>query len=238
MGWTRHLARRKSISEFLMTNQLGELTLRHVDPSKLLFLQRHPAFPVEEPDWYTNASSGGLGFTSWLRGTVLATMEMRVEKPAYYAVVSVLGLFGSDEQERAQAKEFSSEIDEEMAAFAKKAVNQLYPFLRTEIYALTGKMQGVSGVMLQPYPLARDDEMRVMSIRDGVRHQANEFGLTVSHNTATRTDTFEGPGGSVALTYESDYQGLLGVDASNANKYPSTPAGVFAALRDIATPKS
>ena len=226
-----------------MTTHISDLTLRHVDPSKLLFQQRHPAFPVEEPDWYTNASPGGLSFTSWLRGTVPATMEMRVKKDAYYAVVSVLGLFGSDEQERQQADKFSNQIDdtilseasdEEMAAFVRMAVVELYPFLRAEVYALTGKMQGISGVMLQPQPLTDADRMQVMSTRDAISHQAHSLGFTVVRNISNQTDTLERHGETISVVYEPGYQDIVDVQATNGRKYPGTAAGAFAALQDIA----
>jgi hypothetical protein len=147
-----------------MTARLPDLTLRHVDPARLMFESRHPAFPQDEvpPEWYQQASQGGLRFFPWLRGTVLATLETKAEKPPYFVVVSVFGLYMNDEQVSDQsppvpgAEADSSTLDEaseeERTEFSLRVLNDLYPFVRAELYALSGRLQGVSGVMLQPYP--------------------------------------------------------------------------------------
>lgn len=150
-----------------MTAKLRDMTLRHVDPSKLMFQQRHPAFPeaVPPPDWFENANPGGLRFSPWWRGTVLARLETRAAKDAYFVVVEVFGLYMTDEQDEAQGSDSSFEVDsstldeatpEERREFEMRVVNDLFPFVRSEMYTLSGRMQGVTGVMLQPYPLINE----------------------------------------------------------------------------------
>ncbi len=147
-----------------MTAKLREMELHHVDPVRLLFQSRHPGLSgySAEPEWFTNARNGGIVLAPWLRGSVLATMEAKFVKDAYFVVVSVMGLYMTDEQASAQAQEFSNEVDgstldeapdEDRQEFLLKVVDDLFPFLRAELYALSGRMQGVTGVMLQPRPL-------------------------------------------------------------------------------------
>lgn len=137
---------------------LNQLTLRHVDPSRMLFEARH-RIESDVPDWYEKSSTGGISFNAWLNGAVLATMETKAERKQYYVVVAVTGLYMSDEQGSA---EMLSEIDEstlreateeERHEFANRVVDDLYPFLRSELYMLSGRLQGIRGVMLQPSPL-------------------------------------------------------------------------------------
>jgi hypothetical protein len=146
-----------------MTARLADLTLRHVDPAKLMFQARHPAFPrdVPAPEWFERAKTGGVVLAPWLQGTVLATMETKFQKDAYFTVVTVMGLYMSDEQAAAQDSEFSNQVDsstldeapeDERREFTLRVVDDLFPFLRAELHTLSGRMQGVSGVMLQPYP--------------------------------------------------------------------------------------
>lgn len=146
-----------------MSTRLSEVSLRHVDPAKLLFQARHPAFPanVETPEWYENAKDGGVNLAPWLRGTVLAVMETKFQRDAYFIVVSVMGLYMSDEQAAAQQAEFSNQVDsstldeaseQEQLEFAERVVADLFPFLRVELYNLSGRMQGINGIMLQPHP--------------------------------------------------------------------------------------
>jgi hypothetical protein len=147
-----------------MTARLQDMTLRHADPAKLMFQARHPAFPqdLETPEWYENASSGGVNLAPWLNGTVLAKMEAKFEKGAYFTVVSVMGVYVSDEQaEAAEKAELNNQVDsstldeateEERIEFSKRVVEDLFPFLRAETYRLSGSLQGVFGVMLQPHP--------------------------------------------------------------------------------------
>jgi hypothetical protein len=121
-----------------MSVRLSELNLRHVDPSRLLFESRHPALPrAGIPEWYKNASSGGLRFFPWLRGTVLATLDTKAEKGAYFVAVSVLGLYMTDKQAQAQTREPTSEVDsstlddaseEERVEFSRRVLNDLLPF--------------------------------------------------------------------------------------------------------------
>ena len=151
-----------------MTARLQDMTLRHVDPSQLLFQQRHPAFPkaVAEPAWYTDAPPGTVNLAPWLRGSVLAVMTAKAHKDAYFAVVGVIGLYMTDEQATAQEAEFSGAIDdqplkeatlEDTLAFQRRVADDLYPFVRAELYNLTGRLGGVLGVMLQPHPQLDDE---------------------------------------------------------------------------------
>lgn len=150
-----------------MTARLSELTLRHVDPTDMLFQLRHPAFPIEKtPDWYENQNPGGISFVPWIRGTVLARMHTKFEKPAFFVAVAVLGLYSNDEQESAQNEELSGAIDsstldeatrDELREFGRRASDDLYPFLRAELHNLTSRVQGLSPVMLQPYPRLQDN---------------------------------------------------------------------------------
>lgn len=145
-----------------MTPRLSELTLRHVDPADLMFQMRHPAFPPpQRPAWFEEQNDGGISFAPWLRGTVLVKMHTKFEKPAFFVAVSVLGLYTNDEQESVQAEKFSGEVDsstldaaspDELREFGQRASDDLYPFLRAELYNITGRVQGLSPVMLQPFP--------------------------------------------------------------------------------------
>lgn len=47
--------------------------------------------------------------------------------------------------------------DEELKAFTHRIVYDLYPFMRAELYKLSGSLEGVMGVMLQPNPRINDD---------------------------------------------------------------------------------
>jgi hypothetical protein len=152
-----------------VVTKLSDLTLRHVDPSKLLFAQRHPVFHLTVPDWYEQTTPGGVTLYPWLRGTVLANMETKAEKGAYFVAVGVLGLYVSDQLEEAQQEQFNGEVDKstlaeatdkEKQTFSLRVVDDLFPFVRNELYALSGRLQGVNGVMLQPHPLIQDGELR------------------------------------------------------------------------------
>ncbi|MFB1299079.1 hypothetical protein ACAG24_026590 [Mycobacterium sp. pW049] len=146
--------------------KLDALTLRHVDPSQLLFQLRHPAFSVERPEWLATDRSGGIAFAPWIGGTVLATMHAQAERDAYFARVSVLGLYMSEEQEAAQEAGAKAEVDDstlagasvdELKIFAQRVSDDLYPFVRSELYLLSGRVQGIPGVMMQPYPKLEDN---------------------------------------------------------------------------------
>lgn len=138
--------------------KLGELTLRHVDPTELLFQLRHPALSKQKPSWYNDTDPAGLAFTAWQGGAVLALMHAQAEKPAYFVRVVVLGLFMSDEQVAAQAAKRTTDVDEsilkgvsddEMQAFIERVATDLYPFVRSELYSLSSRVQAVPGVMLE-----------------------------------------------------------------------------------------
>lgn len=139
-----------------MTPSLSELNLRHVDPAKLL-LQRTD-FTGEVPDWFEEASAGSFHCLGWYSGAVLATLETKYQHKFYVAVIAVSGLFATDEQIQAPAPKekddsvLAAATPDEMRSFAERAVEDLYPFLRQEVYQLTGRFQGIQGVMLQPHP--------------------------------------------------------------------------------------
>ncbi|WP_373234888.1 hypothetical protein [Mycobacterium marinum] len=147
-----------------MSTRLSDLELRHVDPTQLLFQVRHPAFPVEVPAWYQEGDAGGgIALAPWLQGTVLATMHVMAERPAYFARVEVMALYMSDEQVAAEKAESSKgkEVDDstlseasedELQSFVQRVTDDLYPFVRSELYALSSRVQNVRGVMLQPHP--------------------------------------------------------------------------------------
>lgn len=147
--------------------RLAELTLRHVDPTDLMFQLRHPAFPMgSRPAWFDEQTSGGITFAPWLRGTVLVRMHTKFEKPAFFVSVAVLGLYTDDDMESAQDEKFSGEVDsstldeatpDELRAFGQRASDDLYPFLRTELHNMTGRVQGLTPVMLQPWPKLQDN---------------------------------------------------------------------------------
>lgn len=147
-----------------MTPRLADLTLRHVDPSKLLLERTDISGAV--PEWFNDASAGAFQCLGWHGGTVLATMETKFQHQLYVASVGVAGLFATDEQIKLRSREgqkddaiLKESTEAEMSAFATRAVGDLYPFLRQELYMLTGRFQGVVGVMLQPQPvLARPME--------------------------------------------------------------------------------
>jgi hypothetical protein len=144
-----------------MTARLSDLTLRHVDPGKLMFQARHPGFPEdrETPDWYANANSGAVNLAPWLNGTVLAKMQSKFQKDAYFTVVSVMGLYMTDEQadvtqpaNQVDASTLEEASEDERFVFIQRVVVDLFPFLRAEAYRLSGSLQGVQGTMLQPHP--------------------------------------------------------------------------------------
>ncbi|WP_349270926.1 hypothetical protein MPNTM1_02524 [Mycolicibacterium parafortuitum] len=228
-----------------MTSQLSELVLRHIDVSKLCFQQRHPGIEfTDPPSWFVGASAGGLGFAAWLRGSVLVQMEMKVEKPAYYAVVAMLALFSSDEQNRAQDAELSSEVDDstlsaassgELAEFARRAAREMYPFLRSEMYSLTSKIYGVNGFMLQPRPFLDDDtEIHVGGPRDAIRIEADRLGFSVVYNISTQTDTLERGDRAVKVTYSKSLDQVLDVQ-TESHQFESSVSGAFQAMHAVAT---
>lgn len=134
--------------------KLEDLQLRHIDPSKLL-LQRTDIVGGVIPSWFEEASSGSFGCEGWYGGSVLATIETKHQHRLYVAVVAVSGLFANDELISRQTREKDDTLlreasQEEMEVFSRRAIADIYPFLRMEVYALTGKFQGLPGVMLQP----------------------------------------------------------------------------------------
>jgi hypothetical protein len=140
--------------------KLVELELRHVDASKLL-LQRIDIDADPDgalPEWYESASTGQFSCVGWYNGAVLATLEAKAKRNLYVAVVAVSGLFANDDQVAGKSKEKDDSVlanatEEEMSEFGHRAVMDIYPFLRQELYQLTGHFHGLTGVMLQPHPL-------------------------------------------------------------------------------------
>lgn len=109
------------------------------------------------PDWYESASAGQFFCVGWYNGAVMATVETKTRRKLYVAVVAVSGLFANDEQMTGPAKEKDDSVladatEEEMSEFGRRAAMDIYPFLRQELYQLTGHFHGLSGVMLQPHP--------------------------------------------------------------------------------------
>ena len=141
-----------------MTAKLSELQLRHVDASKLL-LERTDMGPDPSavPEWFENAADGRFGCLGWYNGAVLATIETKYRHKLYVAAVAVSGLFANDEQMAGPGKEKDDSTlleatDEEIEEFSHRAVGDIYPFLRQELYQLTGHFEGLPGIMLQPNP--------------------------------------------------------------------------------------
>lgn len=138
--------------------ELKDLTLRHVDPSRLLFARVESKDPNDIPSWFEEASSGGVHLEGWAQGSIMVTLETKVQRPAYVAAVSVAGLFATDEQAAAGAGEpddalLGASTRAELDVFVQGAVKDLYPFLRAELYSLTSRYSASRGVMLQPNPV-------------------------------------------------------------------------------------
>ena len=87
---------------------------------------------------------------------------VEVRKATYFTVVSVMGFYMSDEQAAAMVTPApGTEVDastlekaskENRLVFSKRLAGDLFPFLRAEVYKLSGSLQGVQGIMLQPNP--------------------------------------------------------------------------------------
>jgi hypothetical protein len=141
-----------------MTAQLQELTLRHVDPAKLLLERDYPQNDAP-PAWYGGLSEGSATVRGWTNGSVLATLETRFHRPGVmYVGVAVTGLYANDEQ-AAQGHEgdvdsstLDAATDEEKSAFMEQALFDLYPMLRAELQILSSRFSGIPGIALQPTP--------------------------------------------------------------------------------------
>ncbi|KXF57188.1 hypothetical protein AXA44_30865 [Rhodococcus sp. SC4] len=141
-----------------MTAQLTALTLRHVDPAKLLLERDYPQND-SPPSWYEGMSEGSATVRGWTNGSVLATLETRFHRPdLMYVGVAVTGLYANDEQaaQGHQGDVDSSTLDEatddEKSVFIEKALIDLYPMLRAELQILSGRFSGIPGISLQPTP--------------------------------------------------------------------------------------
>ncbi|QBJ97507.1 hypothetical protein ERC79_17340 [Rhodococcus sp. ABRD24] len=140
-----------------MTPRLTELSLRHVDPSKLL-LERDGQ-SVEPPTWFDGLSEGGVSAQGWIDGTVLVTLETKFHRPGImYVAVAVTGMYANDEQmsRGRQGEPDSSTLDaasdEERVEFIQSALTDLYPSLRAELQILSSRFGGIAGITLQPDP--------------------------------------------------------------------------------------
>lgn len=141
-----------------MITKLAALTLRHIDPAKLL-LERHYPENDSPPAWYEEMSEGSATVRGWTNGTVRATLETRFHRPnLMYVGVAVTGLYANDEQAEQgnQGDMDSSTLDEatddEKSAFVEAALIDLYPALRAELQILSGRFSGIPGISLQPTP--------------------------------------------------------------------------------------
>ncbi|WP_216897177.1 hypothetical protein [Nocardia alni] len=138
--------------------KLSDLRFRHVNPGRLLCERINPDEPENIPDWFAKASAGALKVEGWVNRSVLVTMETKVQRKPYVAVVSVVGLFATDDQRPPSPDEPDDSVltkssSEEIDVFVANAVRDLYPFLRSEMFTLTGRFAGAQGIMLQPAPV-------------------------------------------------------------------------------------
>lgn len=142
-----------------MTAKLQEMVLQHVDPSKLLMERRIPdeKGEIQNPDWYHESTDGGVALQGWYGGTVMVTMETRVSRQVMVAAVAVSGMYATDNQMSAQnmvkdSSTLEKATEADLKQFSRRAVNDLYPFLRAELHALTSRLGGVAGVMAATAP--------------------------------------------------------------------------------------
>ncbi len=138
--------------------KLSDLRFRHVDPGRLLCERIDPDEPENIPDWFAKASAGALKVAAGVDRSVLVTMETKVQREPYVAVVSVVGLFATDDHWEPGLDEPDDSIitkssSEEVDVFVANAVRDLYPFLRAEMFTLTSRFAGVQGIMLRPVPV-------------------------------------------------------------------------------------
>lgn len=151
-----------------MNLTLADLAMRHVDASKLLVqrtdMSRDASDAAALPDWYESASDGSLSFAGWYNGSVMATLETRARRKFYVAVVAVSALFASNEQIKQQPLNVKDDslldaaTEDELSEFRQRAMVEMFPFLRQELYQLTGHFHGLSGVMLQPHATIKSPE--------------------------------------------------------------------------------
>ncbi|KXX57902.1 hypothetical protein [Rhodococcus sp. LB1] len=132
-----------------MTPKLAELSLRHIDPSKLL-LERDEQTGAP-PAWFKEMGEGG---------AVLVTLETRFHRAnIMYVGVAVTGMYANDEQMGMgrQGEPDSSTLDaasdDEKLTFIQGALADLYPSLRAELQILSSRFGGIAGITLQPDPL-------------------------------------------------------------------------------------
>lgn len=138
-----------------MAPKLADLTLRHVDPSKLLLERTDITGNV--PEWFDEPQPGTFQCYGWHGGAVLTVTETKFRHQFFVVSVGVAGLLGTDEQMKLSSRQapkddalLKAASEEELNIFARRAVGDLFPFLRQELYSLSGRFQGVVGVMLAP----------------------------------------------------------------------------------------
>lgn len=141
-----------------MSPKLTELSLRHIDPSKLL-LERDEQSGAPPP-WFKEMGDGSASVRGWINGTVMATLEARFHRPSImYVGVAVTGMYATDKQ-MSQGREgdpdsstLDAASDTEKVEFVQRALSDLYPSLRAELQILSGRFSGIAGITLQPTPL-------------------------------------------------------------------------------------
>lgn len=142
-----------------MIVRLKDLSLRHIDPTKLLLERDYPESD-SPPAWFEEITEGSASARGWINGTVMATLETRFHRPnVMYVGVAVTGMYATDEQMgRKRATEVdTSTIDnateDERREFIQRALIDLYPSLRAELQILSSRFNGIAGISLQPNPL-------------------------------------------------------------------------------------
>ena len=89
---------------------------------------------------------------------VVVGVEAKASRPAYRLVVGIEGLYTrnkkSDKEDKEDQRVDSDSIliratQDQQNRFALRAIRELMPFLRSEIYSLSRRMPGDPGVMLK-----------------------------------------------------------------------------------------
>ncbi|HEY5853293.1 MAG TPA: hypothetical protein VIW24_04350 [Aldersonia sp.] len=142
---------------------MTDLTLRHVDPSKLLFEHLDASYPDRIPSWFEEVNEGGVSFVGWINGTVKATIEARYLRPRCVVAVAITGFYASEDQVNTpvpkadviEADDFviANASEEEKNVFARRALRDMYPYLRAELQMLSSRMSGYPGISLQTEPV-------------------------------------------------------------------------------------
>lgn len=129
--------------------------LRHVDPVRLLFEQLEE--PDNVPQWYQDAANGGVEIDD-KDGMVGVQIEIKTKTGQHVFAIAVLGIYvpaepDGDRKSSKSAAE-TSIVEQasvaEVEAFVTRAVVDLQPFLRTELYNLSRRPRNSKGIMLVP----------------------------------------------------------------------------------------